>query len=114
MATKRTFALGLVLTLCGCTSVTAEFKPPTGFLVSSYKAPLTIKADNIKIGRVRQRKYVTSFLWIPLGFPSIAVTDGFNSRPGAAVYADYEYFSVFGGLFQSVSVVTYDEKTDDQ
>ena len=60
------------------------------------------------------KKYVTSFLWIPLGFPSLAVTEGFNNRPDAIVYTDYEYFSVFGGIFQSVGVVTYDEKTNDQ
>lgn len=113
MAIKRFFAFALILTLCGCSSVTAEFKPPVGFLVSSYRAPLTTKADNIKIGRAQQKRYITSFFWIPIGIPSVSITDGFN-KPASGVYADYEYFSVLGGMFQSVKVVTYSEKKNDQ
>lgn len=107
MVIKRFFALALILALCACSSVTAEFKPPVGFLVSSYKAPLTIKAENIKIGRAQQRKYITSFFWLPIGImPPVSTTSGFN-KPGMGEYADYEYFSILGGMFQFVSVIPY-------
>lgn len=109
MAIKRFFALALILTLCACSSVTAEFKPPVGFLVSSYKAPLTIKTENVKIERAQPRQYITSFFWIPIGIPSISTTNGF-SKPEMGVYADYEYFSILGGLFQSVSIIPYNEQ----
>jgi len=110
MAIKRFFALALILALCGCTRLTAEFEPPVGFLVSSYKAPLTIKAENIKIGRAQQRKYLTSFFWVPIGItPTLSTTSGFN-KPEMGVYADYEYFSIFGGMFQFVSIIPYGEQ----
>ena len=110
MAIKYFFSLALIFTLCACSSVTAEFKPPVGFLVSSYKAPLTIKAENIKIGRAQPRKYITSFLWLPIGImPPFSATSGFN-EPEIGEYADYEYFSILGGMFQFVSIIPYEEK----
>ena len=44
---------------------------------------------------------------MPIGIaPTLSTTSGFN-KPEMGVHADYEYFSILGGMFQFVSVIPY-------
>ncbi len=114
MAIKRILLIfSLIFEVSGCSGATAEFKPPEGFFISSYTAPLTTKVKDVKIGKAKSKRYVTSFFWIPFFSPSISITEGFN-KPDENVYADYEYFSILGGMFKFVDVVTYKEQKNNQ
>lgn len=103
---KGIVAAGLALALNGCCAE-APFMPPKGLLFTHYKAPLSLKADHIEIGRPRSEKYVTSFLWIPMVVPPLSVSKPQDDTFSGA-YAEYEYFSVFFGIFKRVKVTTYE------
>ena len=98
-------AVGLVLALSGCCSQ-MPFMPPKGLLYTHYKAPLSLKADHVKISRPQSEKYVTSFLWIPMAVPPLSVSKPQDDTL-SGTYAEYEYFSVFFGIFKRVKVTTY-------
>lgn len=96
-----------VFLMSGCSQFNAEFKPPSGMIVTAVKAPLSVKIPDKKIGNPQKRSYLTSFFWIPMVIPSVAFTDtGSDGINGS--YADYEYSSILFGMFQSVSIITYD------
>ena len=77
-----------------------------GFFVTRVKAPLSTQIPKKEIGVPQRKTYSTKFLWIPFITPSVSITDYGASLNGN--YADYEYFSLLFGIYQSVDIITYE------
>lgn len=93
----------LGLTGCYCTPV----RPPMGWVVSNYKAPLSadnqgVAVDTSKHGQAKVENYLGI---VAVGDCSLnaAVEDG---GIGTVSFADYEYFNVLG-VYQKFVVHAY-------
>lgn len=109
---KRFAALSaLFVLLCGCgmTPLNAPFEVPQGLLVTTVSAPLSTDVKGISFPddfELIEEKQSFSFFWLPFMTPTVAVSDRIV-RPDNETYIDYDYFSIFGGLFSSVTLRRY-------
>ncbi len=113
------FLLGfVVLLLAGCISPPrAEFRPPEGFIFSSYKAPLVLDFDNSKVSNRRGDACTEAFHDILITLMSFgwgdcsADTASRNGRLTQIGAADYEYLS-FCRIYGKTTVHVYEAPPD--
>ena len=87
--------------------------PPTGLIVTMYKAPLTTDFDRTDVSDKKQGTATTYYLNIPYWIPlDVALGNATiekaakNGKITDVAYADYEILSVMG-IFAKFSVTAY-------
>lgn len=108
---KKVALLSLLImtSLCGCTAIDAPFKPSTGIIFTSYKAPLTTNFENTKYlknsGRASNTFIGYSIFTISFGDSGLkkVMNDGYLD---SVEYADYEFTQVLG-IFSRTTVTAY-------
>ena len=102
----------LLIALCfilegGCAPLNIPFMPPSGGLVTAFSAPLSTEMNGVTLTEDSiKEEQAFSFFLIPVLLPPIAVSDG-NTHPKTQEFIDYDYFSIFGGLYSSVTLRHY-------
>jgi hypothetical protein len=98
--------MALVITSTGC--LVAPVVPPTGWVFTSYKAPLDYDQNNSAVGSRSGRSETFSILWlVALGDASIK-TAASNGSLTTITGADYEYFNVLG-VYQKYTTIVHGE-----
>lgn len=112
----RIAMLLLAATSLGCAaSSSMPVKPPPGWLVSSYKAPLTIDLNGNPCGPATKSvsessvSYFRDFLLTGLSFAFDEATISRIARKGGiehVSFADYEVFT-FLGIYAKTTIIVY-------
>lgn len=115
LTTALIVSTAVFLTGCGATTLTREFAPPGGFIVTSTKMPLTTRFDNTP---VKQDKGTAStmyfkdplltgldFAWEDCSIEKAAKNGGLET----VEYADLEIFHVLW-IFGKATVTAYGDK----
>ena len=104
---KKRFLVSLCLLLGGGSTLKTPFSLPQGGLVTAISAPLSTELNGTTLTEDPIRtEQAFSFFWIPFIMPSVAISEK-NNHPKTEEFTDYDYFSIFGGLFSSVTLRHY-------
>lgn len=106
--------MGVILVLgAGCASYySAPFKPPSGILFTSFKAPLTMDFHDTPVRNEFGEAHTIYlrdcvFTGIDVAFQQCDVESAVRNGGLASVdYADYEYFQILG-IFSTMKVRAY-------
>ena len=110
---KRSLLLALAVVCvsvagCGTWMVGAGVVPPTGVVLTDYRAPLSEDNQGVTVGGGKTgTAEVKQYVWI--------ITTGDCSIEGAAKdkgitkinYVDYEYFSVLSGVYSRFAITVH-------
>lgn len=105
-----------ILLVTGCAGIDAPFQPPTGMLFTNTKAPLKINLNNTSFNINHGEARTIAFqygIWSFSAGDSSAKTAMMNAFINQADYADYEYTNILFGLYESVNVIVYGTKVND-
>jgi len=109
MRITATLLCSILLFALGC--YTAPVKPPSGFLYTSFKAPLQTDFHATKIAS-KSGKASSNYLevwYLKFGWGGAGVKEAArNGYLERVDYVDYEYVSVLG-IFHRFSVIAYGE-----
>lgn len=122
---KKILLLCLALALIGCANFSSRtwalhngcvpmtsVKPPTGIIYTHYKAPLTTEFDSTPVGyRIGegQTQYLRDIFitTLDVAWGKNDIRNALEDRGMKPSYSDYEYLTVFLGLYANFRIHTY-------